>query len=531
MVHEFFEPYDLDFALRLNNPRYQQLHRDKPNTVILTFPFRDGDLQSNLRPASLVSALQDRTRDTVWRSGYLKDTCPHSLRFTQPPDKVYVIAQWESLTRLQTLSPIQRLQRDFLSLQISNVTPSAGGKCSEFALRQRNEDYFLCGRPYSKAPVLPPTLYSRILAEAVDARSEDPDSTDEMIYKNLESIMPEIYDNENTRMVEVRRIMNQYGFQFEVSTIKESVRKDDGRAFDIGVEITLNASSFLARYGYKEGKNRTGAEAFFEGLLCYRSGCKIMSDAAVLNSNFPALLTTVIGNCLSIYVCSFVERPISQLVCEYTFGYDRSDENQRLRGLRTIHVLTSTLQKLEQHYTSPSFLHPGVNHQPEFPYPRSCKATNSAETIAFTYDEHLYRDHRLFKVSLDDGGKAVIKYAQQYGKDAHLAAEKVGFAPKLLGLPWPPLLLSECRELLRERLTEFHATGFVHGDLRPHNILVSSDGDVKAIDWDWGGLESLVKYPRDLNRGMNLWRPEEVDDLKPILQAHDQAMLENFIDS
>jgi len=42
------------------------------------------------------------------------------------------------------------------------------------------------------------------------------------------------------------------------------------------------------------------------------------------------------------------------------------------------------------------------------------------------------------------------------------------------------------QSLVTRAMNEFHDLGFVHGDLRPPNILYR-DGDVKIIDFDWAG--------------------------------------------
>ena len=48
-------------------------------------------------------------------------------------------------------------------------------------------------------------------------------------------------------------------------------------------------------------------------------------------------------------------------------------------------------------------------------------------------------------------------------------------------------------------VTTLHSSNFVHGDLRPLNILALEDNTVRIVDSDWVGRAGVVKYPADLN--------------------------------
>ena len=47
---------------------------------------------------------------------------------------------------------------------------------------------------------------------------------------------------------------------------------------------------------------------------------------------------------------------------------------------------------------------------------------------------------------------------------------------------------------------------YVHGDLRPQNLLQLQDRSVRVVDFDWAGDEGEVHYPLDLNQHCN-WHP------------------------
>lgn len=205
-------------------------------------------------------------------------------------------------------SPIQDLQQDFLALSLSNVTPSTGGKVEEFLTRQSQDDYIECGRPAERSPIYPPSLYSDICAQAIDARNEKPTELDETLFNALNPVMRNIYEEEEKRKSEIRRVFSNESLVFQNSSIQESLRNSAGTATkthtfttdnDFYVEVaTDGGASFKARYGYAEVKNETsgtgGAVAFFEGLLYYCAGSKVVSDCKV-DSHLPAILMTIVG--------------------------------------------------------------------------------------------------------------------------------------------------------------------------------------------------------------------------------------------
>jgi serine/threonine protein kinase len=44
-------------------------------------------------------------------------------------------------------------------------------------------------------------------------------------------------------------------------------------------------------------------------------------------------------------------------------------------------------------------------------------------------------------------------------------------------------------------ITHLHGKGYVHGDLRPPNFIVS-DGKLLLVDFDWGGKDREARFPR-----------------------------------
>jgi len=82
---------------------------------------------------------------------------------------------------------------------------------------------------------------------------------------------------------------------------------------------------------------------------------------------------------------------------------------------------------------------------------------------------------------------------------------------------------------LRGLISEYHRRGFVHGDIRKPNVLVSNSDstDIKLIDFDWAGLQGHVHYPARLNSQIP-W-PKGVDEHALIEFEHDAEMLNGRI--
>ena len=82
-------------------------------------------------------------------------------------------------------------------------------------------------------------------------------------------------------------------------------------------------------------------------------------------------------------------------------------------------------------------------------------------------------------------------------------------------------------EMLRENITHMHSLNFVHGDLIPANMLVSKDGKIYIIDFDWAGEVDNVKYPLFINYANNY--PSGAIGGSPITKEHDLAMLNKIL--
>ena len=62
---------------------------------------------------------------------------------------------------------------------------------------------------------------------------------------------------------------------------------------------------------------------------------------------------------------------------------------------------------------------------------------------------------------------------------------------------------------------------YCHGDLRPCNIFVRSDGTVSILDFDWAGICGTATYPLFFNHCDITW-PDGVEDGALITSEHDK---------
>ncbi|KAG8213488.1 hypothetical protein J3R82DRAFT_12027 [Butyriboletus roseoflavus] len=77
------------------------------------------------------------------------------------------------------------------------------------------------------------------------------------------------------------------------------------------------------------------------------------------------------------------------------------------------------------------------------------------------------------------------------------------------------------------KLEKFHAAGYVHGDLRDVNIMVSKSDEKRfmIMNFDWAGHKGEARYP-DLVSHKGIKRPVDAQFRKEILADHDLFMLD-----
>lgn len=160
--------------------------------------------------------------------------------------------------------------------------------------------------------------------------------------------------------------------------------------------------------------------------------------------------------------------------------------------------------------------------------------------IRFEYVTKMAFSKAVFKVHLVDQSRfAVLKIARSYNIELHRWCAERGLAPPVIAYmngDGRHLILMEYAEsfqiasqspnsstisLVSEKLSILHAGGWVHGDCRPNNVLISNDRQtVWFIDFDFSGKEGVSVYPPFLNMTDIRWA-EGVSFGQPLHRAHD----------
>ena len=148
-----------------------------------------------------------------------------------------------------------------------------------------------------------------------------------------------------------------------------------------------------------------------------------------------------------------------------------------------------------------------------------------------------------------EGQKVVVKFSRKYGLNAHEKLAESNLAPEVISHEtlaggWNAVVMKkvdgtavsdltsvsqETKNELKEVLQVLSSANFVHGDLRPQNILVTGDQHVCVIDFDWAGLAGEAHYPSDINLDPSCGWHQDVAPRGLINVEHDTFQIEKMI--
>lgn len=202
--------------------------------------------------------------------------------------------------------------------------------------------------------------------------------------------------------------------------------------------------------------------------------------------------------------------------------YHSTDIAMRARAARYFGAAKKAVLKLKEYYSEGQLV---VSKQLDrtFPFPTEYVPLGDSNTRPFKYQNQLSSDKLLF-CGLAGDDVICIKFTRRYSKDAHLKCASLGFAPTLRGFESLPggwfmavmdllgddyQLLSERRdraqfcEEIQTKVSDLHQAGFVHGDIRPTNVMVKKSGPpgVMLLDFDWAGVIGEARYPMNVSAG------------------------------
>lgn len=258
------------------------------------------------------------------------------------------------------------------------------------------------------------------------------------------------------------------------------------------------------------------------------------------------------------YLCfagaAWNNRPNLQILSVLPFHFHFSDTRLKMMAARQLGASTRAISRIKRFYEDeyhtrnpPS---PPNQSQPQpmqlFPYPTSFTSLVDSKNQSFVYHSHLDNNKLIFRAKPCDGSSDLcVKFVRQYSKEVHEYCASINAAPKLLGFESMPGgwymvvmtfiegydMLYESESLIptdkiRAVIDQLHQSGYVHGDIRDTNVMVSSNGHVILLDFDWAGESGKVRYPMNTHYGDDLWRPEGARDGMLITCEHDIEMMD-----
>ena len=161
-----------------------------------------------------------------------------------------------------------------------------------------------------------------------------------------------------------------------------------------------------------------------------------------------------------------------------------------------------------------------------FPYITTFTNCGTGSKVQFKYERHADPipggSKAVFIANTSDDRRVFVKFTQEYNDTGHSLLAAKGLAPPLLCCDrstfsdlvmvvmgyvdgrqllheYPLATPAEVLEKVSEALKILHANDLVFGDLRLPNILVTGQGDVQLVDFDWRGKVGEAEYPASIN--------------------------------
>lgn len=280
----------------------------------------------------------------------------------------------------------------------------------------------------------------------------------------------------------------------------------------------------------------------------------------------PTFLVAFGGPWLVVMGSIFTDKLICQNLTDMIrLGFDRAllYEDCLRSAARVLYALERGLIRLQEYYSSL----PTTQLDPLsgfFPSATSYYDKVQQAQVRFQYVKYLEDSSTCVTLLARTADKKdiVVKFVERYGQDAHLFLAERCCAPTLLyfgpigpGSASPSYgclsmvvmehvvgetlsrlkpeggsrlsVINLCQSL-RNIVEMLHGQGFVFGDLRTPNIMITPQNAIKLIDFDWAGKAGVVKYPLLMSSGIT-W-PSGATGGALITKQHDLDMIQAIED-
>jgi serine/threonine protein kinase len=285
------------------------------------------------------------------------------------------------------------------------------------------------------------------------------------------------------------------------------------------------------------------------------------------NTCCPTFLFANAGPWFAILGAVFTDKVIVQRLTDYIWvGMDSTlNEPHCNRVAQVMLSLRRSVEKLREYYiglhiitVGPSDVHPRF-----FPSIHSY-SNDKGKAVKFKYIKPLELDSTcvtfLAETLTDSPKSVVVKFVQRYGEEAHRVLAEKNLAPQLLyfgkvavehGDPSyghlrmvvmqyvDGMTLDKAKRIgqvpatlvdqVQLALHHLHTKSLVFGDLRPSNIMITKNQDVKLIDFDWAGTHQRSRYPLLMSPVLR-W-PSGVGGLSVMEMWHDNDMFERLLET
>ncbi|KZT11916.1 uncharacterized protein LAESUDRAFT_710451 [Laetiporus sulphureus 93-53] len=245
-------------------------------------------------------------------------------------------------------------------------------------------------------------------------------------------------------------------------------------------------------------------------------------------SVFPAL-----GSSVGFYALALVDRTklvaLTPLYCLSTDLEDYWTRPALLKAFRSACILRFHIHNDNQQFMTISNPLPLQRYLPYVREVAAWPADTTGKVLSITLRESAHQGatmqypNRFIYVGTAKGvpGKVLVKFTHSYFVQLHDFCAARGHAPKLLGYGVD----------LKKLANDFHAHGWVHGDLRAANLIVrkTKPEQVQLIDFGWAGdlNAGQVHYPTTL-LNEELTDGEDPNDLL-ITKERDDRVLANTL--
>ena len=341
-------------------------------------------------------------------------------------------------------------------------------------------------------------------------------------------------------------------------TIALLLKEDKNNLGDGGCDPSIQAGLSMSRFWAQGQVDKCEFSLLSPALM------PLFYQHSVVRNNTccPTFLLATAGPWFTILGAVFTDKWIVQRLTDFIWvGLDASiNEPHCDRVARILYSLRRSVNKLYDYYAGLNVITTDTEDiDPRF-FPSICAYRDEDGGIVdFKYIKPLEFDSTCVtfhaKTTSANPKDVVVKFVHRYGEEAHRLLARESLAPQLFyhgkigvleGDPSyghlrmvvmdyidgdtfdqakqiPPTFVDQ----IRRALDILHSQGYVFGDLRGPNIMITKNGEVKLIDFDWAGVHMKSRYPLLISH--NLMWPAGVEGLSIMKTEHDDNMLAQLL--